>query len=153
MNPSKRERAVKLRDAGMIYPEIARCLGVSTSTAQRWCKPDLAERHRVAARAWKDAHREQNRARDRATMHRPCPNCGGPMRRQNSQCSECYGATVIVRRSIIQGAWLDGWMLSEIAAIIGTTARSLAVTMVRMRRDGWELPYRYHVKDGTRVAA
>lgn len=120
---------------------------------KRATDPDYAARAREHSRAWKDRNREANRARDRATMHRPCPKCGGPMKRQRSQCKKCYDAEFLASRNALAAMWHDGATLAEIAAALDTTIESVGATMVRMRRAGWDLPYRYAMSDGRRVAA
>lgn len=124
--------------------------GAQTRYCSRRCKsavrrrdPAAAERQREHSRAWKDAHREENRARDRATQHRPCPNCGGARNRDRDQCLGCWEATVAVRRSLAEGMWADGWPLKAMAEAFGVTTGYFGC---RRLRDGWDLPYRYNVR-------
>lgn len=148
------ERAVKLREAGLSYPEIARYLRRGVGTIHRWCNPETQDRGRETSRAWKAANRERVRDYAEAHKHRPCPNCGGPMKRHGAnQCRECRAATEITCYSLIEGMWADGWALREIAAALGRTENSVHVTFHRMRRDGWDLPYRYAMENGRRLAA
>ncbi len=44
------------------YCEVARILGSSPSTIQSWCKPELAERHRLVAAKWREENRERHNA-------------------------------------------------------------------------------------------
>lgn len=63
------------------------------------------------------------------------------------------GAVLAVRRSLIEGMWHDGWKHGEIAETLGMPKNHLSVTMARMRKGGWSLPYRYGTNTaGRRVA-
>lgn len=46
------------------------------------------------------------------------------------------------KHRLIQEMWLRGAKTPEIANAIGGTVGALRVEMHRMRRDGWDLPYR-----------
>jgi transposase len=43
----------------------------------------------------------------------------------------------------IESLWNEGFKRREIAAKVGTTVGALSVLMVRMRDEGWDLPYRH----------
>jgi transposase len=135
-----RERAAKLRDAGLSYEKIARDLDVGSATVYRWLNPEYNERHLAVSRAWKDAHREQDRARNRAyaQAHRYdlCPHCGNRKCDDSEMCVECRDVTATVRRSLGEGMWADGWSMAEFREILGVHAPT-------MRERGWDLPYRY----------
>lgn len=143
MSASKPEGAVKLREAGLSYLEIARYLGVGKATVYRWINPDYAEQSREASRAWKASNRDRTREYDQAHAHKPCPNCGGEMSRQREMCAGCHAVVADVRRSLAEGMWADGWLLREINEVLGWKMPG-GVTV--MRRCGWDLPYRYRVK-------
>lgn len=114
--------------------------------------PASAEQDRAIARRWKAAHREQNRARDRASQHRPCPHCGQPHNRQRRICIGCFRAVSAVRRSLVEGMWADGWSGREIEAVLGVNCGGKYVAS--RRADGWDVPRRYPVdENGRRVAA
>jgi hypothetical protein len=51
-------------------------------------------------------------------------------------------AATNTRRSEIRRLWLRGASAREIAEDLGSTAKSIGVEITRMRRDGWDLPYR-----------
>jgi hypothetical protein len=145
-------RAVNLRSQGLLYREIARELHISKTTAIRLCDPGYAERHRANARAWKDAHREQNRARDRQyqqDIKDPCPHCGTAKSPEWAQCSSCREAAIAVRRTLAEGMWADGWLTREITEALGMDHGQLAP----MRAHGWDLPHRYRVENGQREGA
>lgn len=42
----------------------------------------------------------------------------------------------------IHDLWHQGKTIKEIAAALESTKNSIGVTIVYMRRDGWDLPYR-----------
>lgn len=42
----------------------------------------------------------------------------------------------------IQDLWAGGYLLTEIADELETTKGTVADAMQRMRREGWDLPYR-----------
>lgn len=150
---SKRERATVLREAGLGYAEIARALQVGIGTAHRWVNPETEERGRETARAWKDAHREHNRARDRQHHYDtkdPCPHCDAPKLPEASTCRDYFLATAAVRRSVTEGMWADGWTHREINDTLGVSGDYIGPRRVR---DGWDLPHRYKVQNGRRVAA
>lgn len=48
----------------------------------------------------------------------------------------------MVRYSLIEGLWADGWTLAEIAETLGTTVNALGARMHEMRLAGWRLPFR-----------
>lgn len=143
-------RARELREQGATYERIAADLGVGTTTVQRWVKPDFAARQRAASRAWKDAHREQNRERDRLRAADPdqrgrCEACGGLMgvgTRDDGVCDGCRASQAEARRERIAAMWTAGLSLAAIAADLGTSADCTHVEICRMRDDGWSLPYR-----------
>lgn len=140
---------------GRVYGGYARCNGCYKRLL-RHADPGHAERDREVSRRWKAQNRERNRARDRQysrDIRDPCPHCGQLKGRDQSQCLGCCETTIRARRSLIEGMWADGWTMREIAGALGTTRDSLSVTMVRMRRDGWDLPHRYRMENGRRAAA
>jgi transposase len=148
-----RERALALHKAGLTDREIGEYLGVDKSTVWKWRHPD---QRKEFDRRDREKRRESRREWNRAHMHAPCPLCGGPMSRNKAagdRCAKCREIAEHARRSCIQDMWLDGHTMSEIADALGTTLESLGVTMVRMRKQGWDLPYRYRMENGKRVAA
>ncbi len=52
----------------------------------------------------------------------------------------------------IEAMWLDGFSTKEIADELGTSTGTVETIIHRMRDDGWNLPYRYAMQDGRRVA-
>lgn len=129
--------------------------GLCMACYKRWRRqdPDYAQRDRESSQRWKGEHREANRARDRRHYREtkdPCPHCSTPKAPKNNQCEGCRMATADVRRTLCEGMWADGWPLKEIAAAMGVKPAYFAV--MRLER-GWDLPYRYKMVDGRRVAA
>jgi hypothetical protein len=111
------------------------------------------QRERESQRAWKAANPDRVEAM-RLAYRGTCVDCGDPTRRSTTErCIPCE----IVRRQArfpeIMRRWEAGESIREIAAAMGTTKNSLGVTIVRMRKAGWELPYRYVMREGKRVAA
>jgi biotin operon repressor len=53
----------------------------------------------------------------------------------------------------IRELWLDGALMREIAVELGTTEANVGNNMNRMRKAGVDLPHRYPMRDGKRVAA
>jgi hypothetical protein len=62
----------------------------------------------------------------------------------SSMCPKCWAcyADPCVRKELIAKMWADGAYLWEIAEVLDTSAGSIATTMHRMRRMGFDLPYR-----------
>lgn len=150
------ERAVALREAGLTYDEIALRLGRGNGTIYRWLNPDFTERGRAGARRWKAENRDMVRAYARkrgAAQKVPCPNCGTLKEPVSEGCRGCQLTTHEVRWSLIEGMWAAGWSMPEMCSVLGSSMSALSVTMVRMRRDGLDLPHRYRVANGRRVSA
>lgn len=150
---TNRERAAVLREAGLGYNDIARYLGVGIGTVYRWINPEHEKHQRAVSLAWKDRNREANRARDRQHLQDikdPCPNCGTLKSHNRAQCLGCFTVTAEVRRTLAEGMWADGWLIREINDALGWTAPG-GITSMRPR--GWDLPHRYRMENGRRVAA
>lgn len=148
-----RARAIELREQGVVPREIAQYLsGVSTSTVYRWTTPSYIVKDADRRDRTRVARREDDRRRAMDSKVK-CPHCETLHPPEYGMCRGCHAATANVRWSLIAGMWADGWAAREIAAAIGTTLGSLRVMIHRMRRDGWDVPYRYTMVDGKRVAA
>jgi DNA-directed RNA polymerase specialized sigma24 family protein len=123
----------------------------------------IREHDAAVSRDWKarnkahvHAYDERYDAEHRAT----CPNCGGACGLSSgkkdhapSLCQRCLDERAEKRRVVIVEMWREGASLKEIAARLGSTSGAVQVQMVRMRADGYDLPYRYAVRGGKRVAA
>lgn len=111
----------------------------------KWCKEHRNSR----------AARPQKRAFDKRRYEQlktPCADCGHLHNgRRGDLCWDCYTAPVREKRAKIVALWALGFTIKEIAAEIGTTVNSTGVQIVIMRREGYDLPYRYKVVDGVRV--
>jgi DNA-binding CsgD family transcriptional regulator len=94
-----------------------------------------------ASRRWKREHAVQADAHN----WRTCA-CGRRMTRRAQQCDHCRreidAARVQEKRSYIASCWAAGMTVREIAGGLGTTASTVAVEIQRMRRLGWDVPYR-----------
>lgn len=132
-----------------VYPGTGECHACYKRRRNR--DPDVAERYRQSSRAWKAAHREQNRARDREYIAREdvrgkCRSCGGPMgvgSRQDGTCFGCIETAKLENWAEIEHRWKAGESFRDIVAALGWTKGRLGGEMDRMRRAGRDLPYRY----------
>lgn len=72
--------------------------------------------------------------------------CGAEISPTAERCVEClhkaWAEATEARRARIAEMWADGHSMAEIAEDIGTTRNALSGEMVRMRRAGWDLPFR-----------
>jgi hypothetical protein len=145
----------RLRDEeGLLFREIGERLGLN---------------FRTVADYYNDPDGSKVRAR-KAKMAGSCEVCGartsyvtGGVARFCPEHGSLYGGRVsgerlalqaMPRKILIEEMWHQGASLKEIAEVLGTTRESLSVTMVRMRRDPrYDVPYRYRVKGGRRVAS
>jgi hypothetical protein len=86
---------------------------------------------------------DQKRRWDRDNRER-C-RCGEPMW-QADRCRECFERerddATFARRQTIAGLFNDGASLKAIAEFMDSTVASIGVELVRMRRDGWNVPPR-----------
>lgn len=105
------------------------------------------ERARELNRAWKARHRDRTRAYDANydAAHRDvCSVCGRSRPRGGSGdlCARCITDAVERRRARVVELWHDGLTVRELAAVFGWTQGYAGVEVVRMRRAGYDLPYR-----------
>jgi hypothetical protein len=93
------------------------------------------------ARRWKREHPAEARAHSYVRC-----DCGNVKHRQASMCAECARVNRAEwkreKRSYIRSCWAMGMTLREIATGLDTTPLSVQTEMLRMRKDGWDLPYR-----------
>lgn len=118
--------------------------------------PANAAKARRVSRAWKDAHREENRARDRAygmseEQRGECSICGGPMgssavSKGHASCAGCVQAAADLKRQIVTEMWARGARMPEICAALGWSIGRLSMEMHRMRELGYALPYRSRLR-------
>jgi hypothetical protein len=124
---------------------------------------------------WKRAHpeaaREANRRSNAKRPHRHrsemivCAKCGGPKWARPGSAGKpvtdlCSGCEIQARRerreerrSLIASCWAAGMTLREIAARLDSTVKSVGTDVSTMRRDGWDLPYRYTPERVARITA
>lgn len=137
------DEANRLRwESGWSVTAIARRLEVSRATVTRWTDAEVAERSRRQSQAWKARNPSRVKAYDRERRADTCPTCGG---KKVKKSKLCYGCEVEVRRArmrIIQVMWKGGHSHRQIAILLGTTKGTVQATISRMRRDGWDMPYR-----------
>ena len=145
--PEKVAKAREMRESGMSWKAIGQHFGVSLKTAFDWVKdPDgsqLRARHesyRGTCEVCGDATGGDNGlAGRRFCLEHGRAHSGRVAGQKARDRAE-------PRRRRIQEMWLAGRSLRDIAAELDTTVPSLASTFAAMRRDGWDLPYRYDVK-------
>lgn len=131
----------------MTFQEVADILGVSRSTAHRLLDSGFPTKDK----AYKDRHREQIQARDRAygrANRGTCLRCSGPMgigRPHDGVCQSCVSTVRHERCLQIVAWWAEGLSWADIAAELGWTMGHMSVEMDRMRAAGYDLPYRYRV--------
>lgn len=137
-------RAHELRTQHWTYEAIGVELGVSGPTVYRWVVPGAAERDRAMSAAWKAAHLEENRARDRANAAKrcvPCEDCDGPT--YGAVCRDCRRARRDARWDQIEAMWADGLSMAVISGSLGMSYEHVGVDMAKMRATGRDLPYRH----------
>lgn len=142
--------AGELRAEGLKYREIAALLGESTSTVHRRCN---RERDRALQKIQRKKHAAQRREYDLRYRHEHravCPKCGyvyapgsGTKRgaAKHVDFTNCSGCAEQRRQNIVRW-WAEGLTMAEISNRLGWRGPHLNVEMVRMRRDGYDLPYR-----------
>lgn len=148
---SNRDKAAVLRKVGWSYADIARHLGVTPAAVWKWCNPertrewvkrDNANPARKAAKAtWGREHIDQTHKDDCA--------CGDRKWTKARHCRGCYEAIRAVRRSVVEGIWADGWTHREINETLGVSGDYIGPR----RAEDWDLPHRYRMQNGRRVAA
>lgn len=146
----KAEIAKQLRARGLTHREIGERLGYTSSAITKLLNPD-------AAREWN--RRQEQRPERKAAKRRwevehdrpPCSRCGAPMgvgahRYERDTCRTCYdrdrAAKVAARAERIVAWWDEGLSLQEIADCLGWSRGQVGVEMHRLRRRGYDLPYR-----------
>lgn len=148
------DTAHQMRADGWTYTEIADAVQVCTSTV--WCalNPERSRAHR-RKQEHSPARKEYKRNWQQRTKG-ACEICGAPTWRKALRCVEhrpqAFAAKA--RRAEIARRWRAGESMIEIADAMGTTVNALGVTIVQMRKRGWDIPYRYNVDSaGKRTAA
>jgi DNA-binding transcriptional MerR regulator len=116
------ERARSLRSKGTSLGKIARILGVPVEEVRLVMYPIPRPEPilRIVPSAEERAEREQGREHAQA-------------RRRGARR---------LRALRIQALWEQGWTLAEIAAKMEMSAGGLSSEISRLRRAGWEFPYR-----------
>ncbi len=141
--------AKRLRVEGLSLRHIGERLGTPVTTVYRWTDPDGAARERARSLAWKAENRERVIAYDRSygREHRGrCINCGDLMGigvAHDGLCKPCVRAATHERRMQVCEWWAEGLSCREICARLGWSLGHLTHEMSRMRRAGYDLPYRY----------
>lgn len=113
---------------------------------RKWCSENCRKR----TPEFRAAEREYNRTPGRRGYCRICgglKGAGSPKGREI--CQACIARGKEAKYAEIQELWLAGATFPEITAELGMTQGYLGVTLHRMRREGWDVPYRY----AKRVAA
>jgi transposase len=150
--------AAELKAQGLNGIQIAQRMGISRSYAYEL----LADPEGHGARARKDSYRGT------------CERCGAPTNGNDGPgsaatiCVHCRGPEISARQAEAHRAerdklaelYLSGMPYKEIAAAMGWRCCSLDSAcstvqnyVARLRSYGYDLPYRYAMRDGKRVAA
>jgi len=106
-------------------------------------------------------HQEAYRANERDYVRRldkrgVCEDCGGAMGISvfhDGICKRCQTKRKEANYRAVELMWEDGLKFPEIMEAMGWSRGRLAVESDRMRKEGWNLPHRYNVKNGKRLAA
>lgn len=155
-------KARELRDEGLSQSEIARRVGVTPSAVFKWLNPDRAREYARRDRARPGRQESKNawlRERDRSPEGRSiCETCGGlcgiaSRKHGYRECMACKRLRRKTRGHEIERLWAEGRTLREIRERFGWSAGRIAMEMDWLRKNGFDLPYRYAVKGGKRVAA
>jgi hypothetical protein len=162
-------QTMKAADPSLSNAEIGRRLGVGTPAVWKALHPELTKernrwdnaRRRPEKREWDRqwAHSEAGRGR---CANPACGNLrgiGAAKRRADGEpsrhgrrtytlgyCSDCVHVIAEVRQSLGEGMWADRWPAAALREILG-------VQVGQMRLRGWDLPYRYTMRDGKRVTS
>lgn len=150
-----RIREYKTANPAVSYAEIARRFGISKTRTWNAINPERVRIHNRARRAYK---REWDRAKRRSEAGRGhCEECGGLMgidakRKGFRVCMGCKRRTARLRRERIVNQWNRGVPVREIAAELGSTEKSIAVEIVRLRNLGYDLPYRHQPRQKSAAA-
>lgn len=145
-------KALELVASGASLAAAGREVGVARNTVWYWLHPEVARADNAARHGdkLKWAH-EHDRKR--------CP-CGASIGigvhrdpRHKGHCSACRLEMDAVRRAwrcqTIYEMWHEGFTLLGIALELGSTPGSINVSINRMRREGWDMPYRRQPRKAT----
>lgn len=129
------------------------------SNYKRWVKenPDRArELSRSNQRARRELKGEEIRAYQRAYTRRPerraiCTRCHEPagidsLETMTTICERCRRVMFEELAQKIVKLWAEGKSLKEIAVAIGRPGKQVGPLMAKLRKRGYDLPYRYNVK-------
>lgn len=142
------ERKAKARELianGATYASAGQEVGVAPNTAWYWLHPEAVQADNAARHKYKLAwSRENNRAQC------PCGSLAGIGSRLSWQhqglCQACRRDVRTVGRAWrcqeIYEMWHEGFTLLGIALELDSTVGSINVEIVRMRQEGWDMPYR-----------
>ena len=142
-SPAWHAEAKRLREEGLSYREIGELFGVTPSAAAKACN---RERYRELNRQW-NAQPERKAAKRRWAQENPgtCEVCG--VRTQRKSHSRCFEHHIVreqrrVRAEWIVARWAEGWTGRQIAEALGWSPDHLGVEIDRLRKEGYDLPYR-----------
>ena len=103
----------------------------TTNARRRFCSENCRKRHQ-----------------ERTTGRGVCAKCGGPTARKRAYryCRECRAQLetdrVAARAEQIVAWWAEGRTLSQIGELLGWTQNHAHVEINRLRRAGYDLPFR-----------
>jgi len=129
---------------GMTMREINEAVGhgINISAARRrgWNLPyrycvGVTPEMRIGRRA------EQRRRRYRENLLK-C-ECGQLRTREADRCMDCRREERDARWRLIQAWWAEGLSMNAIVKRLGWTRGTLSSQLNRMRKEGWDVPYRH----------
>jgi len=142
-----RDAVERLRGEGLSYAEIARRLGCSSAGVLKAANPERAVEYARRDRA-RPGRREAKRESDWRTSRAPCKGgCGRLIwkRSGSGYCSDCgeVAQRARERTETIVRMWGEGATLREIATVLDSTKATVGVDIARLRKRGYDLPYRW----------
>lgn len=86
--------------------------------------------------------RRDERANARRLSEGRCESCGGGCLKGSRTCRACRTSATHSRRVRIATMYAEGATTAELAVALGCAHGAVSVALAKMRRDGWDLPYR-----------
>ena len=155
MSAENRAEALRLRNKGWTYLQIGQRFGPDRSIdAQKSIGRRLLnyEQALVEAREWKARNHDHCLASNRRYRyeHRGvCAECNGRMcQDEDGVCLDCRVLGKEANYRAIELMWEDGLTFPQIMEALGWTKGHVSVVMDRMRKEGWNLPYRRRTYGG-----
>lgn len=139
------DEARRLVAAGASVAELAARYGVTYAAVYR-----VVNHERAAESRRRDNAKRRAAKRESERQHRRKPCLGGcgaltwHKTGQSGYCLDCTPARAPAREraATVERLWNEGLTLREIAARLGSSAKSISVDVTRLRQAGHDLPYR-----------